>query len=342
MPNNRIARLEARRTDPMVKGTDLNEVYKRLAEIESVKYAIGAMQPIEHTYTANTIAEGDRVKNQLKEGLTAHQIGVEFRYQGSVTSDTHIRAHSDIDLLAIHQAFYSLEPPLQPSIPYLGDPLSDLTAMRGAAIRVLRSSFPAVTVDDSRGKAIALSGGSLRREIDVVIANWYDTIDYERTKQEYVRGVMILDASKAERITNKPFLHNERLDGRDRQVGGMLRRLIRLLKSLKYDADSDPEISSYDIAGIAYRMPDSLLAVPRDQELLLVRNAEVYLRYLIESPIERARLMVPNEMRLIFGTGGASEAGLRQLHREVAELLQDITTGMTRSFKKLEEARIRY
>lgn len=317
-------------------------MYKRIAESDAVRYALGAMQPIDDTYTQNTIAEGERVKNQLKGGLWANGIGADFRYQGSVTSDTHIRAHSDIDLLTLHNSFFSLEPPQRPAVLYAGDPLVDLLTMRSTAVRVLRSAFPAVDVDDSKSKAIALSGGSLRRKIDVVVANWYDTVEYTAKRLDYLRAVMILDNQTRQRITNKPFLHNERLDARDRQVGGMLRRMVRLLKSLKYDADEEPRISSYDIAAIAYRMPDRLLAVPADQELLLVGHAETYLRFLIENPEERALLDVPNGMRRVFCPEGASEAGLRALHCEVMELLRDIAEGLARSFKRLEEARIRY
>lgn len=342
MPQNRIERLQNRRTDPDVRGSELNEVYKRIAENDAVRYAIGAMQPIDGAYTRNTIAEGERVKNHLNDGLRAHGTSADFRYQGSVTSDTHIRAHSDIDLLTIHGAFFSLEPPLQAAFPYTGDPLSDLVIMRETSVNVLRSALPSVTVDGTKGKAIALSGGSLRRKIDVVVANWYDTADYNATGQPHLRGIMILDNVKRQRITNKPFLHNDRLHSRDTQVYGMLRRMVRLLKSLKYDADDEPQISSYDIAAIAYNVPDYLLAVPQDQELLLVNNAERHLRFLIENSSERDRLYVPNGMRRVFCSEGASEAGLRELHREVAGLLRDIAEGLARSFKKLEEARVRY
>ena len=66
---SRLARLQARRTDTfeagMMKSAGANEVYERMQESSSaIKYAVGAMQPIDPNYTANTYAEGDRVKNQ--------------------------------------------------------------------------------------------------------------------------------------------------------------------------------------------------------------------------------------------------------------------------------------
>lgn len=63
-------------------------------------YLVDAMQPIDENFTKKTFEEGYRVWNQLEKNLPA-VYQVEFDFQGSVTSDTHIRIHSDIDLLAL-------------------------------------------------------------------------------------------------------------------------------------------------------------------------------------------------------------------------------------------------
>src|SRR5579863_5137093 len=108
MATNRIGKLRARRTDPLIKAAaagQLREVYDRISEDESVRYAIGAMQPIDDEYTKNTYEEGNRVKAQLDKALNQPRQTAEFEYQGSVTNNTHIKAHSDIDLLALHAYF---------------------------------------------------------------------------------------------------------------------------------------------------------------------------------------------------------------------------------------------
>lgn len=73
MATNRVGKLQTRRTDPLIKSANIYEVYDRIAEDESVKYAIGAMQPIEPEYTAATFAEGDRVRNQLDRILNPNE-----------------------------------------------------------------------------------------------------------------------------------------------------------------------------------------------------------------------------------------------------------------------------
>jgi hypothetical protein len=55
-----------------------------------------------------------------------------------------------------------------------------------------------------------------------------------------------------------------------------------------------------------------------------------------------ASLKVANEMRAIFGSEGASVEGLNQLYNESKELVDDISKGLSRSFRKLAEARVSY
>jgi hypothetical protein len=339
---NRVAKLRARRTDPLIKVAGMREVYDRISEDEAVRYAVGAMQPIDPEYTQNTFEEGERVKSQLDRGLNQPFTTAEFEYQGSVTNDTHIKAHSDIDLLTLHAGFYTIQPPGVPAFVYQGDVIADLRNLRASSANVLRSAFPKVTVDDSAGKSISLQGGSLRRKIDVVISNWWDTAEYQNSGIPFHRGIHIFDSKANARIENRPFLHNVKIDERDRAHNGNVRKVARLLKSLRYDADTKVDVSSYDIVSIVYQMPEPLMRPGRGDELLLVENARWYLQYLLDNDPYRTSLKVPNDMRPIFCEAGASLEGLKQLHAEVQDLVNDINRGLSRSFRKLAEARVEY
>lgn len=200
--STRVDRLRARRVDPYEFRASVNEVYDRMVETSSaVKYAIGAMQPIDPTYTQNTYREGDRVKNQLdKAGLTC-----EFEYQGSVTSDTHIKARSDIDLLTLTCQFVVVEPPVSVGSPYVGNPIDDLLRLRRGSIATLRAKFPEAEVDESGSKSVSIQGGSLRRKVDVVASNWRDTLKYHFSRQMRDRGVDVLDAKAKTTISNLPL-----------------------------------------------------------------------------------------------------------------------------------------
>ena len=225
---------------------------------QELSYLIDAMQPIDEEFSKNTFTEADRVKEQLKNNLPS-QYQVEFDYQGSVTSDTHIRIHSDIDLLALHGGFVSWDDGVPLTSPYPGNMLSDLLSMRSASAVVLKSKFPAVKVDDNPGKAISLEGGSLARKIDVIIGNWWDTELWKQYRVKMARGIQIVDSKIPTTIRNKPFWHNYEIDQKDKKTRG-LRKVIRLLKTLKYDAEPELKMSSYDVASIAWNMAEPALA----------------------------------------------------------------------------------
>jgi hypothetical protein len=341
--SNRMQKLRSRRTDATMKAAyTFDEAYDKIQEDETIKYVVGTMQPIDKEYTQKTFDEGDRIKSQLHSQLNAVTEQAEFRYQGSVSNDTHIKVHSDLDLLVIDQDFVSIEPPATPTIPFSGDPLAELKALKARCASLLRKAFPAVKVDDSPGKCIALSGGSLRREIDVVIANWWDTTEYRNYGYEFFRGVKILDSSENMRHENKPFYHNQLLENKDREVSGNLRKVIRFLKSLKYDADEELRISSYDISAIAWNMPNTSLDVKRGQELVLVENTKTYLQSLIDNDLKRSILMVPNGTRAVFGERGATRDQLRLLQLEVRETALGVASSLQKTYRRLSEAVVKY
>lgn len=339
MTYNRIERLNNRRIDTMVKQANFaNEVQFRITQTDSVKYALACMQPIDPDYTANTYAEGDRVKNQLSKNLTEP---CTYDYQGSVTNDTHIKARSDIDLLVLIERFYTLENPQVPTYPYKGEPVQDLLDLRSSAEQVLKDKFPEVDVDCSGSKSIELSGGSLRRKIDVVPSNWFNSNSYAQSGSKTNRGIQILDKDKRTRLTNYPFLHNALLDVKDGQVLGNMRKAIRLMKSLKYDSESI-DLSSYDICAIGYNIPNDRLLVGSAENLLLVEVCHDYCRELLTYQYIRDAISVPNNTRKVFGADGATVKGLQQLESELMTLRTDILTENTRSFSRLADARVEY
>jgi hypothetical protein len=343
MAANRMAKLRARRTDPFIKAARaFDEAITAIREDDAIKYVIETMRPIDSEYTESTIAEGDRIKNQLNSGLNSYQSQADFRYQGSVTNDTHVRVHSDLDLLVIDKDFERVQPPGRVDSPYSGDPLAELKRLRAECVVILRREFPKVFVDSSPGKCIALSGGSLRREIDVVVANWWNTVEYQQYSIERLRGIEVFDANALLRIENKPFHHNYEVDLRDNAVNGSLRKMSRFLKSLKYDADPQLGISSYDIVSIAWNMPDEFLAANKGQELQLVSNARTYLKFLIANDDYRNSLMVPNGMRKVFVSEGATKSQLVALFTEVDELTKEIESALAKGYRKIQDATVAY
>lgn len=336
----RLDLLEQRRYDQAVRSSLAGEIYKRMKDSESVRYTIGAMQPIDPEYTKNTFAQGDRVKNQLQERL---RTSAEFEYQGSVTTDTHIKAKSDIDLLVIRKGWIWLEPPQVPESPYQGDPAADMRQLRGESVTALNAAFPQASLDDSGSSALKLSGASLSRVVDVVPASWYDTNEYTRTKDKTYRGVKVFNKATGEFIANTPFLHKARIEAKDQATRGGFRKAARLMKSLMYDSDGRLDLSSYNIVGIAYNIADQQLLHPTPRELAILEACFEFCTLLSFNASLRDSLLVPDGSRKVFGDGQGAKIGqLTALIKELSDLRQDVLNENVRSFKKLAEARVEY
>lgn len=336
---SRLERLNQRRIDENITEAKLyNESYRSIAQSDSVKYVIGAMQPIDPEYTKNTYKQAERVRSQLENRLTDH---CEYKYQGSVTNDTHIKAKSDIDLLVIIDKFFTVENPQIPKSPYKGDPLQDLINLRKEAEEALESAFPQADVDKSGSKSVSIEGGSLTRKVDVVPSNWFNTNKYAETDNEIFRGVQILDKSVPKRLANTPFLHNAWIDHKDGNTNGGMRKACRLMKSLKYDSENI-DLSSYDIVSIAFNMANASLSYPKGSELLILGSCLDYCRQLQSNSTLRESIDVPDGHRKVFCDGHATLQGLNRLTEELEQLANDVLRENQRSFRKLAEARVEY
>ena len=339
---SRLERLEQRRLDPsiMVKASMVNEVYRRIKDSESVRYTIGAMQPIDPEYTKNTFVQGDRVKSQLQQRLSQD---CEFEYQGSTTTDTHIKARSDIDLLLIYKGWYWLEPPQVPQYPYKGVPADDIRKLRSDATGAMHSAFPEASVDASGTTAICMSGASLTRQVDIVPASWYDTNEYARTGDRVFRGVKVFNKDSGEFIANTPFLHKRRIEERDQRTRGGLRKAARLMKTLMYDSDGRVEMSSYNIVGIAFNISESELTVQAPRELAILEACFAYCERLGNDQALRAAILVPDGHRTVFGGGsGTTVTQLSALTKELNDLRMEVLRDNVRSIRRLVEGSIEY
>lgn len=277
--SKRLQNLKTRRFDPQKNLYLLNE--QRLAKADSLtksekeenrEYLKEAMSEVEPDYTKKTYAECDRVQNQLNENLPKLGITPKFDHQGSVTNNTHIKLYSDIDLLVFETKFNYCQPPLMPAYPYKGNPLNDHIELRKKSEEILTAKYPAAEVDTSGGKSISLSGGSFYdRKIDVVPAVKRHTELLEATGNKIHLGITIYDIHTGQYVSNFPWLHNLKVDEKDLASGGKFKPLVRLIKSLRADADPVIKVSSYGICGLCYHLPNSDFHASTSDENLLAR-----------------------------------------------------------------------
>lgn len=305
---------------------------KRAADKPFTRYCLGAMQEVDQDYTRVGIETAERVGNQLSNGLSAARLSVEFRLQGSVPLNVHIRGVSDVDLLTLDTGFFTYATNGQMSLsgqyrsPSSRTSLSVLGDVRTHSERILKDKFPAATVDTSGGKAIAISGGSLARPVDVVPSHWHDTIEYQSSKSERLRGVTIMDKKIPTTIDNLPFLHIDRVHAYDAIAQGGLKKAIRLCKNVKSDAIEEGRtivFPSFDIAATMYHADLAVLRLNSIFDLAVLSETQRFLDELYRDERKAKSLMVPDGSRKIFDTD-AKYQGLKALSYEMDELAKEV------------------
>ena len=250
------------RSDSLAHDFNRARQYQWLRESSVIKYIIGAMLPVARNYTQQIIkcrTSVEHVLSQMNKNIY-NDAPLEFRYQGSVSNNTHIRHNSDVDLLTITGNYITLEPPQVATDPYKGNPKNDLLQLRNNCVVQVSKVMPSVEINDSGAKSIALTNGPLIVKVDIVPSNWYDSVRYTETKLEVYRGIQVYDKKKDIRILNYPFLFNELLKQKDSNTGGVFKCAVRLLKSIKADVEkiegTKINFSSYGISSILYSVPD--------------------------------------------------------------------------------------
>lgn len=238
---------------------------------EVLTYIRLAMKGVDPAYTQRSMDAGEKVKEHLV--VLANK---EFRYQGSIMTNTHIKGYSDIDLLVISDKFYQydayntkqvLETPARreryntssiqklekevntPS--YTGDSMADLRTLRMDSERILSSVY---SVNDlSKPKSIKIKNLSLNREVDVVIANWHDDVSSIVNGKGDYRGIQVYNKeTNSQENPDYPFLSIKRINDRSSDTNGRLKKMIRFLKNVKGNSGYDIDLSSFDINAICY------------------------------------------------------------------------------------------
>lgn len=323
---DRLGRLnESSRKEVLSKSVVAEKWQTRAPAHAYTRYALGAMQEVGPEYTRISIETAERVGNQIAKGIDT----LEFRIQGSVPLNIHIRGVSDVDLLTLETSFliFHSSGPLasaysttaRTSLGVLGD-------LRSSIEKILPASFPKAEVDTSGGKAIAISGGSLARPVDVVPCHWYDTIAYQQSRQLHDRGVVILDRKVPKTIENFPFKHIKLIEDRCNSCLGGLRKAVRLCKNVKADAVEEGtkiNFSSFDIAATMYHADQTALKIGYLYELRILAEVQRHLDYLYHNPEAAKKLRVPDGSRVIFDTQEKYE-GMKALSLEIDDLVKNV------------------
>lgn len=309
--------------------------------LQILEYIKRAMQGVESRYTERTIEAGDKVKAHLIRNNST----LDYKYQGSVMSNTHIKGYSDIDLIQITNSFYSHESidrfnnrfnsdfslssaqrqkllNVISGTPYAGSVNADLRTVRNDAEIVLVSNYK--YVDITKPKSIEVNPTNPDRLVDVVTASWYRTVESEINNDDDLKGIQIYDKDKNERLpVDYPFLKIRLLNERNNDVNGRLKKMIRFLKTLKADSEQDlKKFSSFDICSVCYNIPTYNYSSSAYYELVFVLYQEF--KKILENESYRNSIVSIDGTEYIFKNKPEKVKLLALLFAELESVYKDL------------------
>lgn len=273
--NNRIGQLRLRYNPDRTQLFE-DRVYRETAGLASdtQKYVRMAMMAVDEEYTIKTKQAGEAVKEHLKKELSE----VDYRYQGSIMTDTHIKGSSDIDLLVLCTKFNhtdirkvrneinnwsshtstelaNLRSYDNRFSPYQGNCYQDLRSLRLNIERIMKSHY--IICDTSKPKSVKITNQNLHRDVDVVTSCWYDSYYYVlHGENETDRAISIYNKdTNTDEGPDYPFLSISRINRRSAETNGRLKRMIRFLKNVRSDSNKTIDLSSFEINAICYDIP---------------------------------------------------------------------------------------
>lgn len=302
-----------------------------------------AMKGVDLEYTQKSKEAGERVKGHLRD-LT----DVSFEYQGSVMTNTHIKGHSDIDLLVISEKFYFRdlagarnylnEPSLNTKLnagqvnnllaevtgpAYTGNSLVDLRGLRLDSENILKGEY--YQCDVSMPKAIKITNQSLKRDVDIVISNWYDDVTSIIHEKGLYRGIQIYNKELDMREpADYPFLSIARINHRSSDTGGRLKKMIRFLKNLKADSGKADQLklSSFDFNAICYDIDPHKYYYASFIELVPILYAQ--LSSICNNSLHADRIISVDGREPIFKGKPEKVENLRAILAEVESIFMDL------------------
>jgi hypothetical protein len=309
----------------ILERASIKEAYEARAQSAASRYALGAMAEVNPRYTEISVEECVRIANQLTKNLGSESVYCDYRLQGSVPTNTHIRGISDVDFLVIIRDQHWFDrngPKANQYVSYSGDLFQDLKKLRTRSEAILKAQFPAAHVDCNGAKSVKISGGSLKREVDVVPSAWFNSVNFQTSDLEKYRGVDILDKSVPTTIRNFPFLHISNVNDKARESNDGMKMAVRLLKNIKNDSDRGIKLSSYEIAGLLWSCPPEWVAYRKGFDLAVLVGVEKFLSVLASDYEFSKKYRTPDDTRLVMDE--VSKFGhLVVLSQEVTALLNE-------------------
>jgi hypothetical protein len=309
-----------------------------------IEYIKLSMFGVPLAYTKNSREAANKVKKYL---IKSHGDEVDFKLQGSIETNTHILKDNDIDLVQIsnksstvdkvglktaltncsqftNTEYSNLKKHSDNFNQYSGNQITDLGELRVKSEDILEDNYK--VVDITKPKAIFVEVNNPKRNVDVVTACYYKTVPFMKSNQDYKKGIQVYDKKSDSKLAVEfPFWSIKKINEKSTATSGRLKKMIRLLKNIKFDStlfNEKSKISSFDINAICFDINIDSYRTLHFLELTAILYKQI--SKIIDNPVYRNDLMSVDGQETIFVDEPQKFTDLQFLKSELDLILSDI------------------
>ena len=309
--NLKIENLKGRRYDEALKGPALSDAFHNSNYSDCIKYALESMLEIDPAYAYKVYAVSRRIHEKIAKELKRRGYHVDYRYQGELKPYSNAVLYGDVEILVIKREI-------------IGKPHKEIQVLAAELMDILQgdSSFKSLEYNDKT--RIRITATKPTCEIDILPSMWIDSLEYKKTKNEIYRGIAEFDFKNKKVKKYLPFLNIARINARDQQVGGNLKNLSRLLKTLRADSEERIDLNDAELNAIIYNLTIEELRTDPKHILKLLPRMEAKLNDLYINASDFNTLLSPSGKDRIFAGRPEKKAEVGKLRKALAYLIEDL------------------
>ncbi len=316
-----LENLKGRRYDEELHGPTLSKGFADSTHPDPVKYALEAMQEIDHSYSYKLFSAIRGTQNLITQKLKAQDILVDVRYHGAHNTGTHIDLYGDLEMLLILKKYTKAS--------------ADVGRLAKATINILNEAKAYNLVDYSRKHKIRVQTRKPVTTIHLIPSIWLETSLYKKNHLEINMGVSEYNFGEKKKKSHMPFLNMARFNRKDRVVGGGLKGMTRLIRSLMVDSGKKFNVSFEELVGILYNIDEKDLTAPPEFQLGLLRKVSEQFTRVIKSSEYSRKLLSPSRREYVFGQE-LRIRDLQPLKNEIDSFIADLDESLGPKSKNIE------
>lgn len=309
--NNLINNIKRRRFDEAIRDHVLSPSFADANIPDPVKYAMESMSEIDSAYAYKVYGVSRRIHELINRELLARNMRTDFRYQGALRVETHVRLYGEVDLLCIlpenapHQHVYTL-----------GQLIREIATKQQTTFQ---------SADYSDGVRIKLVTQKPDCRINVIPCSWISNPEYLERRNEIYRGIIEYNFKDKTRKKYLPFLNMGRVNNKDQETDGCYKMGVRLLRSLCVDESIN--LTNYELCGLIYHIQNAKITVPKNRRLGLLPVVSHHIQEALNDDTFQ-NIPSPSERELVFGSKAGKKEAVTKLQKSLDGLIGDLNESL--------------